>query len=237
MTWENKNRPRWCPHQDCKFRLQFQDAMCGGELPDPAEHDGDFNHLRICLNGAADNGGVFDLQINRTDIFHLRRLFDSLQKAESSTPAEASEAEQSLHDTPIMQTKTGFPMHEGEAPKPDTLGAHLTEAIVTDMAESVRMWKEYQRREDVRPGSSYSLEALENAEELYRRVAALAVSRSPAPTVPRDRPMDGNGWWCWKCKKNLDSVDVTYQETHDPRQGGCGEYIGEGSDKTQEGAA
>ena len=41
MTEEWKQeRPPWCPHQDYRFRRRVQDAICGGELPEPAEHDG-----------------------------------------------------------------------------------------------------------------------------------------------------------------------------------------------------
>jgi hypothetical protein len=93
-------RPQWCPHQDCRFQVQFQEAMCGGDLPAPSEHDGDFNHHRLCLAGAADNGGVFDLQINKTDIFHLRRIFDKLQQASSSTHGGAASAEPSPNPSP-----------------------------------------------------------------------------------------------------------------------------------------
>lgn len=54
------------------------DNVCGGHLPEPAEHDGDFNHHRFCLNGAADNGSVFDLRVNNTDLWWFRWLFDAL---------------------------------------------------------------------------------------------------------------------------------------------------------------
>jgi hypothetical protein len=84
-VWKNE-RPAWCPHLDCQFRLKAQDAMCAGHLPAPAEHDGDFNTGRLCLNGAADNGGVFDLQVNKSDLYHFRRLFKALEAA--PPPAE-----------------------------------------------------------------------------------------------------------------------------------------------------
>lgn len=30
------------------------------------------------------------------------------------------------------------------------------------------------------------------------------------------------GWWCPDCQKEVDGRDVTYQEMHDERAGGCG---------------
>ena len=77
MEWKQE-RPAWCPHSDCEFKRRAMDAMCVGHLPAPAEHDGDFNNHRLCLNGAADNGGVFDLQINSTDLWWFRFLFHAL---------------------------------------------------------------------------------------------------------------------------------------------------------------
>lgn len=54
------------------------DAICVGHLPKPEPHDGDENIHRWCLNGAADNGGVFDLQINNTDLWWFRQMFSAL---------------------------------------------------------------------------------------------------------------------------------------------------------------
>lgn len=34
-----------------------------------------------------------------------------------------------------------------------------------------------------------------------------------------------NGWWCETCEKWIDPVDVTFQERHDERSGGCGESV------------
>ncbi len=75
--WKQE-RPTWCPHTDCIFKRRVMDGMCGGGLPNPVEHDGDFNNYRFCLNGAADNGGVFDLQVNDTDLGWFRWIFDAL---------------------------------------------------------------------------------------------------------------------------------------------------------------
>ena len=52
------------------------DAMCCGELPKPEPHDGDLNTHRLCLNGADKDGGVFDLQINSTDVWWLKKTLE-----------------------------------------------------------------------------------------------------------------------------------------------------------------
>lgn len=77
MEWKQE-RPGWCPHKDCQFKRRVMDDLCGGHLPAPERHDEDFNHHRLCLNGADSNGGVFDLQVNNTDLFWLRWTFDAL---------------------------------------------------------------------------------------------------------------------------------------------------------------
>ena len=69
--------PQWCPHSDCCCIWIMEDLMCCGSLPEPEPHDGDFNTHRFCLNKVADNGGVFDLQINKTDVWWFRRMFDA----------------------------------------------------------------------------------------------------------------------------------------------------------------
>jgi hypothetical protein len=75
------NRPAWCPHSDCSFLCQTQDAACVGRLPAPDPHDGDVNTHRLCLRGAQDDGGwTFDLKLNRSDAYHLKRMLDVLMK-------------------------------------------------------------------------------------------------------------------------------------------------------------
>ncbi len=75
-----QDRPRWCPHQDCIFQRRVLDSICGGELPNPVEHDGDKNTHRVCIN--ADS--VFDLQVNKTDLGWFRWVFDALDGQRSS---------------------------------------------------------------------------------------------------------------------------------------------------------
>lgn len=79
-TWKQE-RPKWCQHTECLFKRRVMDAACVGHLPKPVQHGADFNTHRVCLNGAADNGGVFDLQINDTDIWWCGWLFESIKKS------------------------------------------------------------------------------------------------------------------------------------------------------------
>jgi len=73
-----QQRPAWCPHQTCQFKRRVTDTMCAGRLPKRESHDGDHNTHRLCLNGASDSGAVFDLQINKTDVYWFRWLFEAI---------------------------------------------------------------------------------------------------------------------------------------------------------------
>ena len=70
-------RPAWCPHQDCGFVLNTQGLACVGRLPEPIDHDGVMNDGRLCIKA----GEVFDLQVNRGDLWGLERLFKTLYPA------------------------------------------------------------------------------------------------------------------------------------------------------------
>ena len=72
MTEWKQERPDFCPHNDCLFKRRAMDDMCVGYLPKPEKHNGDINKYRWCLNGASDSEGVFDLQINDTDIWWFK---------------------------------------------------------------------------------------------------------------------------------------------------------------------
>lgn len=44
--------------------------------------------------------------------------------------------------------------------------------------------------------------------------------------IPIDGPPDlDHVWWCPNCRRWVQNNDVTYQERHDPRSGGCGEKV------------
>jgi len=74
MEWKHE-RPIWCPHQDCGFKRRAMDSLCGGKLPKPIEHDGDFNTHRLCIK----TNEVFDLQVNKTDLFWFKLIFKALE--------------------------------------------------------------------------------------------------------------------------------------------------------------
>ena len=80
MSHWMQTRPDWCPYKDCRFKRRAQNAMCCGHLPKPVPHDVDFNIYRLCLNKMGKDGGVFDLQINKTDIYYFRKMFISLME-------------------------------------------------------------------------------------------------------------------------------------------------------------
>lgn len=77
--WKQE-RPSWCPHDTCIFRKRAMDSMCCGRLPEPSPHGADFNTHRLCLNGASDDGGVFDLQINKTDVWWLGWIMEPVKE-------------------------------------------------------------------------------------------------------------------------------------------------------------
>ena len=60
------------------------DSICGGRLPEPVSHDGDFNTHRLCINGVDSSGGVVPIQLNETDLEWFRWIFDALDGKKSS---------------------------------------------------------------------------------------------------------------------------------------------------------
>lgn len=76
-----KSRPAWCPHPDCQFVLNTQEVACVGRLPEPADHGEAtaVNDGRFCMRDQ-DSGDVIDWQVNRGDLWSLRRLFGALYK-------------------------------------------------------------------------------------------------------------------------------------------------------------
>ena len=69
-------RPEWCPHKNCGFRVNSQDKVCIGKLLEPEPHDDDFNTHRFCLDTRETGHGIFDLQINQSDAWNMRRLLN-----------------------------------------------------------------------------------------------------------------------------------------------------------------
>ena len=86
--WKQE-QPTWCPHKDCRFKRRAMDKLCGGELPEPEEHDGGVNTHRFCINAGCINktvkcDGIFDLQVNSTDLQWFRWIFDALDGKKTS---------------------------------------------------------------------------------------------------------------------------------------------------------
>jgi hypothetical protein len=48
----------------------------------------------------------------------------------------------------------------------------------------------------------------------------LATRESARPSKEQETP-----WWCSTCNKEVPGVEVTYDETHDLRAGGCGQHV------------
>lgn len=82
MTIWKQQRPGWCPHPNCAYRMSTQDALCVGELPAPLDHDGTLNTHRLCIVQSApdDPEWLFKLEINKGDAWGmvrvLSRVFD-----------------------------------------------------------------------------------------------------------------------------------------------------------------
>jgi len=72
-------RPNWCIHSDCIFKVQSQDKMCVGKLLNPEPHDNDFNTHRLCIDTRETGHGIFDLQINWSDAYNLMRLLKTIK--------------------------------------------------------------------------------------------------------------------------------------------------------------
>ena len=71
-------RPDWCPYRNCKILRTLQDKMCAGELPKSIKHDDDFNTHRFCLFGVLKENEIFDLQVNKSDLYIFRLLFNAI---------------------------------------------------------------------------------------------------------------------------------------------------------------
>ena len=69
-------RPDWCKYPDCVFKRSGSDCFCVGILPKPLPHGDDFNTYRLCMHNELET--ISDIQLNDTDIWWLRWLFNSL---------------------------------------------------------------------------------------------------------------------------------------------------------------
>ena len=73
------NRPDWCPHQDCIFKVHSQNLICVGKLPTPQDHDGIENTHRFCLDERETGHGVNDLQLNWGDAWNMIRILNQIK--------------------------------------------------------------------------------------------------------------------------------------------------------------
>ena len=51
------------------------DSICGGNLPKPSPHEGDFNIYRLCFN---QGGRIDSYEVNKSDLGWFRWIFDAL---------------------------------------------------------------------------------------------------------------------------------------------------------------
>jgi hypothetical protein len=65
------------------------------------------------------------------------------------------------------------------------------------------------------PGWVHQGEAKYNLERFAAMVLAQCSSNEP----------ESSRWWCETCQRTVDPIDVTYDETHDFRKGGCGQHV------------
>ena len=81
--WKNV-RPEWCPHLDCEHIISTQEMICKGKLLIPEPHDEDTNTHRLCIDTRETGHGIFDLKINKGDIWHLCRILQEVNPKERS---------------------------------------------------------------------------------------------------------------------------------------------------------
>lgn len=85
MVEIGNERPKWCPHPDCQFKRHGDNVICGGILPEPADHGKckKVNDKRICFKPFDDNA-VIDYQVNDADLEWFRWIFDALDGKKTS---------------------------------------------------------------------------------------------------------------------------------------------------------
>lgn len=79
MEWKQE-KPSWCPYSLCIFLRRAMDSICIGKLLCPVPHGKDLNTHRICLMNVLPDNEIFDLQINKGDIYHFRRILNAIDE-------------------------------------------------------------------------------------------------------------------------------------------------------------
>lgn len=75
-----RDKPTWCTHEDCVFIRNSQEMLCCGRLPFPESHGVDYNTHRLCINTQETGHGIFDLQVNNTDVYWLMMTLGAIKK-------------------------------------------------------------------------------------------------------------------------------------------------------------
>ena len=91
--------------------------------------------------------------------------------------------------------------------------------LVTTWRHAAKEWRK--KSASVPPESYTSANCYEDGlAEAFDRCADMLDNRIWAGPTGRSQ-----GWWCEKCQKTVGGRDVTYDETHDQRSGGCGAKV------------
>ena len=116
--------------------------------------------------------------------------------------------------------RPGFPVER-------LVGRFLSMAETREKTASDRRWA---RQGGEKEGYA-AIAGLDAAAQAYRRCArevqrAVKGEMPPPPDMRWDEAAEDTGdWWCSTCGLHVVAEDVTYEETHDPRHGGCGRDV------------
>jgi protein gp37 len=61
--------------------------------------------------------------------------------------------------------------------------------------------------------------------QIFAKVRFVSIEPMLGP-VDLSKWLEPEGWYCENCQRELEPEEVTFTETHDIRQGGCGGYVG-----------
>ena len=73
-------------------------------------------------------------------------------------------------------------------------------------------------------GKLWIVVALDVAEKLMDELDGKKVSWTPSDFVEKGK-VDNPNWWCTTCQREVIPEHITFEETHDVRNGGCGNYF------------
>lgn len=90
--------------------------------------------------------------------------------------------------------------------------------LVTTWRHAAKEWRK--KASSVPPESYTAANCYEDLAEAFDRCADMMDNRILAGPTGKSQ-----GWWCEKCHTTVGGRDVTYDETHDQRAGGCGAKV------------